>query len=509
MATSRSKFEIGAFVLMVSGVLCKAVGALFRLPLTNLLGIEGIGYFQLVMSLFAFALVATCGGVTASLAKLIGSARAKGEHEKITYYLKRALLITVVIGGGLGLIFLVLSKNVATFQGIPSGKSYLLFIFLLPAGAVMATLRGFFQGYENMVPTAVSQVLEQLGKFVFGLLFAFYLGKFGVEQGVFGAFLGIVLSEVVAIAYLCFMFVLKNKDRKKTHLKNYMAARKEFDKANFSLTLSAVVLPLVNAFDALFIIPRLMSAGLSKAVATKLFGLQVGVVGAVLNFPLVISVSMATTMLPNISYLVSRGIDGKVVVEKGLRLLLLLILPTTFGITAISKSVFGIVYQGLTTQMIDVAFDLMFFGAFSIVFTALMQYLTMLLQANGEFWFVCLITFFAGILKALISFVFSASPSINIFSLVLGNIALSSVVCLLALARLKKIVAFRLTFGEIVSLLVGTIAMFLVVYSFIEASYFSSFINVFIAIVLGGVVYVTLTINNFFKVFKKKKKVAV
>ena len=100
MAKSGSKLGMSAFILLLSGIVCKALGALFRLPLTNMLGIEGIGVFQLVMSLFSFALVVTCGGVTNALSKLISSARAKGEDKKIGVFLSRAIFWALQSGWG-------------------------------------------------------------------------------------------------------------------------------------------------------------------------------------------------------------------------------------------------------------------------------------------------------------------------------------------------------------------------------------------------------------------------
>ena len=88
---SLNKVGGGALILLISGVICKCLGAFFRLPLTNMLGIEGIGVFQLVMSLYAFALVVTSGGVSSSLSKLISSARASERTEKVRIYLKQAL----------------------------------------------------------------------------------------------------------------------------------------------------------------------------------------------------------------------------------------------------------------------------------------------------------------------------------------------------------------------------------------------------------------------------------
>ena len=491
----------GASVLLLSGLMCKILGALFRLPLTNLLGIEGIGIFQLVMSLYAFALVITCGGVANSLSKLIGTSRAQGSFAKINTFLKRALFVSVGSGLLIGLLFLIFGRYIAFLQGFSSSQSYMLFIFLLPLGAGLSALRGYFQGYENMIPTAISQVLEQVFKFVFGLLFASYFSRFGIEQGVFGAFLGIVLSELIDVSYLFVLWFFKSKNRASQDIVSEIKlTRKEFDRANFPLMLSASILPLVNAFDGLIIIPRLIQAGFSSGFATKLFGLQNGVVGAVLNFPLIISMAVTTTLLPNISYLISRKAGGKSVIERGLKILLYLILPTTFGMVAVSRQVLALVYKSLTGAMLNVAFELMLFGGFSIIFTALMQYMIMLLQANGEFRFILLITAIGGGVKAVVSFVFSAFSSINIFALVLGNILLASIVSVLALYKLKKITNFVINFKELFVLAFGTLAMFVVVFAFINCNYFTTLANIILAVLLGVGVYFVLTIPFLLKI---------
>lgn len=504
---TQNKLGISTAVLLISGLLCKVVGALFRLPLTNLLGIEGIGVFQLIMSLYAFALVLTCGGVTNALSKLIGTARARNDNENIMIYLKRAMFVSVISGFCLGFLFLCFGEHISIWQGIGRNKTYCLFVVMLPLGAGLATFRGFFQGFENMLPTAISQIIEQVFKFVLGLMFAFYFGKIGTAEGVFGAFLGIVLSELCSICFLLIIFFKKNKKNKTlTDMQTVKFVRHEFDKANFSIMLSASILPLINAFDGMIIVPRLTLAGLSNGLATKLFGVQAGVVGAILNFPLIISMAVTTTLLPNISYLISRGAGGRNVIEKGLKTLLLMILPTTFGVVAISKEILPVIYADMTGEILNTAFELMFYGAFNIVFTAIMQYCVMLLQANGEFKFILIITAVGGILKATISFFLSAIPSINIFALVLGNIVLSTTISILSLWKLKRILFFNLKFPELFTILFGTAVMFATVYTFINCNYFHIILNILISIILGIAVYFVVTIPLIIKIIPKSKK---
>lgn len=502
-----SKFSSGALVLLLSGIICKCLGAFFRLPLTNLLGIEGIGIFQLIMSLYAFALVITCGGVTASLSKLISSARATGKQEKISIYLRHSMLLTVGIGVVVGGTLALCGKYIAFLQGISEGNSYFLFVILLPLGGELATLRGFFQGYENMTPTAISQVIEQVFRFATGLLFAFYFAKISVIQGVFGAFLGVIVSEAVSLIYLLIFFYFKHRKPKEIYdISLLQQARKEFNRANFPLTISASIIPLVNAFDGLIIIPRLLVAGLTTTVATKLYGIQTGVVGAILNFPLIISVAVTTALLPNISFLISKGTGGKNMIEKGLKILLYLILPTTFGMVAIAKPVLSLIYTDMNGTMLEIAFYLMFYGAFSIVFTAIMQFLIMLLQANGQFNYILCITFIGGAVKALLTFFLSSVPSINIFALVIGNLAMNSIVCLCALAKLKSLVTFKLSLAEILWLLLGTALMYVTVYTFVISSKLSAIASVIIGILLGLLVYGVVTISFLTKLMKKQRK---
>lgn len=508
MEEKKQRLGVSAMVLVVGGLVCKCLGALFRLPLTNLLGIEGIGVFQLIMSLYSFSLVLTCGGVTASLSKLISSARARGEHAKVNTYLKRAALESVLFAFLIGLAFFFCGKWIAAFQGIASGSGYLLFVLLLPLGALLAVLRGFFQGYGNMYPTAISQILEQVAKFAFGLLFAFYFGKAGTSQGVFGAFLGIVASEAFALLFLWVVFLFgRGQVQKLQDLRMIKFVSHEFDKVNFLLTLSASILPLVNAFDGLVIVPRLMDAGFSSGLATKLFGLQSGIAGAFLNFPLVISVAVATTLLPNISFLISKGVKSKYIVEKGVKILMFLVLPTTFGLVAISKQVLPLVYADLSGQFLEVVFQLMLFGAFSIVFTAFMQYFVMLLQANGDFKFIVIVTAIGGALKGLATVILAGFATINIFSLVLGNLLMSAFVAIASLVRLKNVFGFRLRASEVFLMVFGTLAMTLSVYTFLQKDYFSALVNVALAIVIGVLVYAVFCAPVVLKELKKKKKV--
>ncbi len=510
METGKSRVGTNATMLLASGLICKIVGALFRLPLTSVLGVEGIGIFQLIMATFSFALVFSSGGATVALSKMVASHRAKGDFVKIGACFRRAMLQAVGLASLLGVVLACLWKNISTFQHISPNKSYLLFVILLPVGASMAVFRGYFQGQENMVPTTVSQILEQAAKFVLGLALAIAFGKQSVQAGVFGAFLGITLSEVLAAAVL-FVWYLRKRKRCVYYSKdkNLFAVRKEYDSSNILLTLAAISLPLANMIDSFLIVGRLQRAGLSASKATGLFGVQSGIVGTMLNLPLAISVAVAAACLPNFSFLLAKGENVGAAIEKGFKLLLFLVLPATFGLAAVANVLYRVIYPTISYETLLVATSLTLYGAFATVFTALMQYAIMILQAKGKIGFVSVLTAVASVVKVVLTISLAAVSFVNVYALVIGNLVFSGLVCVIALAKLKQSFNFKIPLLQIGNLLVATALMYVAVRAFLKYVSLVPMISLTGAFLVGVFVYflavVPFAIKTLFPLFHKSK----
>lgn len=490
----------GAIILIVSGFVCKLFGAMFRLPLTNILGMEGIGVFQMVMSLYSLTLVLITGGVTTALSQLVSSSRARGEFGKVGCYLRRALALTLGAGLILGVSFLLFARSIASAQGAPAAfEAYRLLIFLLPLGAIVGVFRGIIQGYENMTPTAISQIIEQVVKFSFGLLFAFYLGKNGIASGVYGAFLGITISEVLAAGYLTFyMFA-----RTKISYTPYQNATKDFLLASLPLALSGAVIPLTHAIDSMIIISRMSMAGIARDSATSLYGLQSGVVGAILNFPLIISLSVAMALLPKISYLSSKQ-DTQAqqrIISNSFSIMWFFLLPLVVGLMAVSRALYPLIYPVAIKGFLDEALELTIIGGISVVLSAIMQFLLSLLQAKGYFGFTLFATALGGLAKILIVFFTARIPSINIFAIPISNMVLAMLVCILALLKLGMIV--KVSGYELLTPLLASFVMFMVIFVFIKTVELPLLAMLFLSVVIGGAIYFTLNIPIVSGLFKR------
>lgn len=489
----------GSFVLIVSGLVCKLLGALFRLPLTNILGIEGIGIFQMVMAVYSFALVFTSGGISSVLSKYVSQARARSDYAKVSSLFKTALSYAILLGIIAGGILFVLAVPISKVQGIPQAiDSYRIMIILIPFGGIVATMRGIFQGYENMTPTAVSQIIEQSFKFALGLFFAQMFSSSSLKSGVLGAFLGVCSGEVIAIGYLAIYMKIKS---------HFASEKQKFSSSTFikavvPLSIGASVLPLSSAVDSFIVVSRLKMAGIEQTVATSLFGVQAGIVGAILNFPLILSTSLSVAILPSISYLDAKlSQDSEKSISQALKILWFVLLPLSVGIACICKPLYALVYPSLDSHMLSVAVNLTYLGVISTIITALTQFFVTLLQAKGEWTYIMVSYFLGGIAKAVCVAILCAVPSVNIFGVTLGNIALSSIVCILALIKNKRKILVHVF--DLALPLLSSFAMALVLNLFNMHFQLSLLLQIVFSILIGGLVYLFFTLPLLAGIFKE------
>ena len=202
----------------------------------------------MVMSIYSLSLVLVTGGVTNSLSRLVSSARAKGQLSKINGYFRIALLFSAGLSLILGLCYAFFSKQISSLQGAEEGSySYMLLAFLLPLGGLIGVYRGVIQGYENMMPTAISQLIEQSVKLCFGLLFAKIFATAGVASGVFGAFLGLTISEFLAFCYLGVVLLVRYKTKVEAR-----PVGREFFRAVLAAKRGGAVVPFTHALGLSF-----------------------------------------------------------------------------------------------------------------------------------------------------------------------------------------------------------------------------------------------------------------
>ena len=214
ISMKKQSFFSGVLILLVGSVIAKGLGAIYRIPLTWILGVEGLGVYQLVFPIFSLVLVLSSTGMPAGISKMI--ALRKDNVAEINRILKVSVIALSVIGLVFGLILFFCAGLIAQIQG--NSIATLPYMAIAPAVvlvSVLSAFRGYFQGRMNMIPTSMSNIFEQFFKLIFGLALSFLFVPQGIEYGVLGAVLGITLSELVAVGYMFLSYAIDKKKEKK------------------------------------------------------------------------------------------------------------------------------------------------------------------------------------------------------------------------------------------------------------------------------------------------------
>ena len=195
-------FLRGALVLAIGGIVCKVLGAFYRVPLASILGDVGMGVYQLVYPVYAFSIVFVTSGLTSALTYVVSRNKKTYNLGNLKKFFWASLLLSSIICLLAGVGFVVFSNNIARLLGnVDAGAGFVVAGLSAVFAGVISTFRGWFQGFEDMTPTAISQVSEQVLKVGIGIWLAIVLASFGVSYAVAGAFLGVLAGEVFATIY--------------------------------------------------------------------------------------------------------------------------------------------------------------------------------------------------------------------------------------------------------------------------------------------------------------------
>ena len=283
---SKTLFK-GAAYLTVAGVICKLLGALYRAPLTAVLGAEGLGIYQLVFPFYCILLTLSSTGIPTALSKLI----AEGKDPERLF--KKSLYYFGGAGLALSLAVFFAAPYIAGLQGnvgaIGAYKAIAPSVFFV---SVLSCVRGYFQGRKNTLPTAVTQITEQVVKLLFGLTLCTLFGNTPTQKAAL-ATLSVTLSEVAAV--LIAMAFYGKKDKISS---GDTAGMKKILQVVFPITLSAIMIPLSKTVDG-FLIVNLLN--FDKAQATALYGLYSGAAESIVSMPVALCYSFAVVSVPEIS----------------------------------------------------------------------------------------------------------------------------------------------------------------------------------------------------------------
>ena len=483
----------GTFVLTLASIFGKILGAVYRIPLSNMLGATGIGLYQMAFPFYSFFLSLITGGVSVTLSKNIAKCRAKGNVLQADLQFKLGLNVSLLFGIVVAVFLLVFSYPLASLQG--NSDATLGFV-AISVGFVFASalgaFRGYYQGHSNMVPTAISQVLEQVFKLIIGLFLASILVKKSIVLGVCGALFGVSISEIITFVF----FLIKKKN-------NTKPVPQKADYFNFFASMTPIglsngILPLSSLIDSLLVINLLQVAGFAKDSATILYGVQTGMILPLINIPNVLISSLAVTLIPNISYKLAKNIKIEDELKTIFKTVFIFIIPSMVGMFFISDNIINIVYPALDIYTKNTATILLKFSVFEMFFLCFVGITNAILQSMGKIKFPLFSMSLGIIFKVLLEIILISIAKINIIGLTISSFAGYFIISIINLQKIKKITNFNMDFHSIFVPIFSAVIMGMVLY-FFKTVYNASFgiLTTFLVVVICMVLYFALLI--FFK----------
>jgi len=505
---------------MLFGFLSKIVGAVYRIPLTSIIGAEGMGLYQMVFPLYTLMLTISSSGLPSSISKLVSENIAKNNYKQADKIINMSFILLVCFSVLCCFIVLLFSSTFSKIQG--NKDAMLCYIGIAPAivfVGLISGFRGYFQGLQQMVPSAVSGFIEQVVKMVLGLKLSAVFMKKGLTYGVFGAMLGISVSEVIACLYLFISYLISRKTFKFNIMKNngeLLGNKKTAYKIlslSIFITLGGLIMPLSMLIDSVVVINILQNIGFSKGLSTTLFGLQTGTVGSIINMPVVLSLGLSTAILPCVSSSCAKEdfVGVKQSASKALLLTLIIALPASVGVCVFSEVILKILYgASLGVFEIKIASKVLEVASFGIFYLAMVQVSSGILQGISKFYVPLISLTFGAIVKIVLNLILIRIEAVNIIGAEFSSVVCYMVALGINLVVLKKYNVVKLDYKIFVILILSGLIFFskklFDMFLKINLNYYLSFFVTVFLVVLFYLIIIAVLYRNLIKINKNNKK---
>lgn len=432
---NKSLFFSGVLFLGGANVLVKLIGLLFKIPMSYLLGDEGMGYFNAAYQIYTWLYMLFTAGLPVAVSILISESRTKGDAARVGSIYRIAWRTFLTLGILGTAIMLFGARGLSAAIGSPDAAYSMMAIsptlfFICLCGA----LRGYFQGFLQMAPPAVSQVLEALGKLLVGVVFASFAIRAEKELPVVAAaaISGLAVGEAASFFYLALS--RRRYEKKHRFLVSGDAKEESGDAAPrkreilshllriaFPITASASVMSLTGLLDLLIVQRRLQEIGFSVTEATAFYGNYTTLVVPMFNLPPALIYPITTAVVPLLSATIAaknrEGIERTA--QSVLRVASLISLPCALGLSLFSRPILRLFFPA---DMAEAGAPLLSILGLAVVFLSLLSVTNAILQANGMAGKPMISMLIGGAVKLVCSYTLIGIPSIGTAGVPIGTL---------------------------------------------------------------------------------------
>jgi len=347
----RQTFIKGTLIILVASFITRILGFVYRILLSRIIGAEGMGLYQMAYPTITVAFTLVTGGLPVAIAKLVAEAQARKEHEKIRTILRQSLAIVLALSllcaGGMFLA----APGLTRLLNDPRAHAVILaMIPVLPVTGVAAVFRGYFQGKQNMIPSAVSVTVEQVIRIGLSIWLAWRHSPYGVAAATAGAMLGMVGGELCGLLTLLWQYRRERPDRSPPSAPLPAADKAESLSALVRLSVPITASRLVGTvsyfLEPILVAQSLAAAGFAYTEATGMYGQLAGMAIPLLLFPTVLTYALSVSLVPAVSEMAALRNRARIRqrVRQSMRLALLVGVPFSLLLTVLAEPICTLVY---------------------------------------------------------------------------------------------------------------------------------------------------------------------
>ena len=468
----KQTFLQGTAVLAMATVLVKLMGFLFKVPLNNIIGEDGFGYFNTAYDVYNVLLMISTTGLPVAMSRMISQAQTLGNHAQIKRIYRTSLSVFLTIGmvGSLGMLFfcrqlsVMVTTNENSWAAIAALAPCVLLICLVSA------YRGFFQGQSNMTPTSVSQIFEAVTRLVVGLGLAWLVMKLTGEaavraQGIVlasgetaqdygditlaagGAILGVTLGSLISVVYLHHKFRQSNQilSLGGGTAKSTRSTMKELLSIAVPITLGSAGLQIINLFDTMIYMRRLTGAlQWTEKMADSAKGVY-NFCQTVFALPCSFIPTITIAVIPAITASLTRKdlAEAKATSESSVRTMALIAMPCAAGLFVMAEPVIRLLCSTYTEDKIQLAATMLAILGLTVIFNSLVLLLNAIMQAHGDVVTPVVNMLIGGIIKIIVNYILVGQPNLNIVGAPIGTFICYISITALDLIAMKRHISAR------------------------------------------------------------------
>lgn len=464
---SKGKFIKGAAVLAAAGLFTKILGAVFRIPLTGLIGAEGLSYYNVAYAVYSALVVMSTAGLPIAISKMVSEHMAKEEYRLAHKIFRVSLTVMFIIG---------MASFIPTFFGadliagfVKNPKAALGLKAIAPALVLVplfSSFRGYFNGRQNMVPTAISEMSEQFIRVVTGLSLAYFLMPKGSHYAAAGATFGASAGALAGLLVIWIIYMM-NQNRITANIKKGSQADESSLKIAKALLVIAIpiiigseMMPIMNLIDSGMIMRVLQQSGWTLGESAYKFGL-LGYCSPLIALPWIVTQAVGVSMVPAVSraYGLNDHEDVHEHIRLGYRTTMIIGMPCALGMAVLALPILNLLYSGRPDECSDAA-PLLSVMAFSIILSSNMQASTSVMQAIGKQMIPVRNLFLGCAGKFIVTYLLLRVSSINIMGACIGTLTAYFIAMVLNEFSVRKYTGVKIDYvGTYLKPAVATAAM--------------------------------------------------